>query len=149
MITRNDCYLLLAELSDRGIDTTSQLKELVASTHPPLEVIKFINDNRGLELTSFYERIRKNYNHKKSKLYINIVKETEQPQEVLTTLSSLLTQILLFAKDAEDRQMFLKHSRANEITQVLNGYFRNYDLTNCNKLIKLIKADLKALEAIK
>lgn len=149
MITRNDCYLLLAELSDRGVDTSLCAKELMSSTSTPIGVIKFINDNRELELTKFYEKLRHSYNNKKSKLYINIVKEIENPQEVLTTLSALLTQILLFAKDADDRQMFLRHSRADEITKVLSGYFMSYDLTNCNKLIKLIKADLKALESIK
>jgi hypothetical protein len=75
--------------------------------------------------------------------------EIEQPQDVLITLSSLLTQILLFSKDVEDRQMFLRHSRADEITKVLASYFRDFDLTNCVKLIKLIKIDIKALESIK
>ena len=76
------------------------------------------------------------------------MKEVEQPQDVLVTLSSLLTQILLFSKDTEDRQMFLRHSRADEITKVLSNYFRDYDLTNCVKLIKLFKIDIKALESI-
>ena len=146
MITRNDCYLLLAEINEKGIDTSAQIKSLMSSTSIPLDVIKFINDNRQLDLTSFYEKIRKSYNNKKSKLYINIVKEVENPQEVLTTLSSLLTQILLFTKSADDKQMFMRHSRAQEISQVLNNYFKDYNLTNCVKLLRLIKADLKALE---
>lgn len=146
MITRNDCYLLLAEINEKGIDTSAQIKNLMSSTSIPLDVIKFINDNRQLDLTSFYEKIRKSYNNKKSKLYINIVREVENPQEVLTTLSSLLTQILLFTKSADDKQMFMRHSRAQEISQVLNSYFKDYNLTNCVKLLRLIKADLKALE---
>ena len=149
MITKNDCYLLLSELEMNGIDTSVPIKELMSSPSPTLGVIKFINDNRQLGLTNFYEKIRKSYNNKKSKLYINIMKEIEQPQDVLITLSSLLTQILLFSKDVEDRQMFLRHSRADEITKVLAGYFRDFDLTNCVKLIKLIKIDIKALESIK
>ena len=44
--------------------------------------------------------------------------------------------------------MFLRHARCNEITQVLNNYFKTYDLTNCIKLLRLIKADLKCLESI-
>lgn len=149
MITKNDCYLLLSELNERGIDTTSPIKDLMSSTSPSLEVIKFINDNRQLELTKFYEKLRKSYNNKKSKLYINIMKEIEQPQDVLITLSSLLTQILLFAKDVDDKQMFLRHSRSDEITKVLSGYFKDFDLTRCVKLIKLIKIDIKALETIR
>lgn len=149
MITKNDCYLLLSELNDNGVDTSGPIKDLMSSPGPSLEVIKFINDNRQLDLTKFYEKIRKSYNNKKSKLYINIMKEVEQPQDVLITLSSLLTQILLFSKDAEDRQMFLRHSRADEITKVLSAYFIDFDLTRCIKLVKLMKIDIKALEAIK
>ena len=148
MITKNDCYLLLSELNENGLDTSNAIKDLMSSSSPSLEVIKFINDNRQLDLTAFYEKLRKSYNNKKSKLYINIVKEIEQPQEVVVTLSSLLTQILLISKDVEDKNMFLRHSRADEITKVLYAYFTNFDLTNCIKLIKLFKVDIKALESI-
>ena len=149
MITKNDCYLLLSELSGEGVDTTAPLKELMSSNGISIDVLKFINSHRQLDLTAFYEKIRKSYNDKRSKLYINIMKEIEHPQDVLITLSSLMTQILLFADSVNDRNMFLKHSRANEIIVVLNKYFKEYDLTNCIKLIKLIKADIKALESIK
>ena len=73
MITKNDCILLLTELEERGIDTKSALREAI-SQGPTISVIKFINDNRQLDLTTFYEKIRKSYNNKKSSLYINIVK---------------------------------------------------------------------------
>lgn len=149
MITKNDCLLLLADLKDKGVDTSAVTKQLMSSTSIDIEVLKFINDNRQLDLTAFYEKIRKSYNNKKSNLYINIVKEIEEPQEVLTTLSAMMTQILLFSKNLEDKQMFFKHSRVNEIVKVLNNYFITYDLTYCIKLIKLIKLDIKALESIK
>lgn len=149
MITKNDCYLLLSELNDNGLDTSMAIKSLMSSSTPPLDVIKFINDNRQLDLTSFYEKLRKSYNNKKSKLYINIMREIEQPQDVLITLSSLLTQIFLYSKNCEDRQMFLRHSRADEITKVMTSYFKDFDLTKCIKLIKLFKVDIKALESIK
>ena len=61
----------------------------------------------------------------------------------------MLTQILLYSRQVEDRQMFLKHARSSEITAVLNNYFKTYDLTSCLKLLRLIKIDLKALESIK
>ena len=72
MITKNDCYLLLSELNDNGLDTSSAIKDLMSSNSPSLEVIKFINDNRQLGLTLFYEKLRKSYNNKKSKLYIKL-----------------------------------------------------------------------------
>lgn len=149
MITRTDCILLLSDLEERGIDTTAILKETLKTAEPTLATIKFINDNRELALAQFYEKIRKSYNKKKSNLYINIVKEIETPNEVLTTLSALLTQILLFSNGVEDREMFLRHSRAYEISRILTNYFKSYDLTNCVKLLKVIKADIKALEMIR
>lgn len=149
MITKTDCYILLAELEKDGIDTNDALDKLSKSNNLPIDVIQFINQNRQLDLAMFYEKLRKNYNHKKSMLYKNIVKEVEDPNEVLTTLSSMLTQILLFSKQVNNKQMFLKHARCNEITLVLNNYFKTYDLTNCLRLLRMIKADLKCLESIK
>lgn len=149
MITKTDCYILLAELEKDGIDTKDALDKLSKSNNLPIDVIQFINQNRQLDLAMFYEKLRKNYNHKKSMLYKNIVKEVEDPNEVLTTLSSMLTQILLFSKQVNNKQMFLKHARCNEITLVLNNYFKTYDLTSCLRLLRMIKADLKCLESIK
>lgn len=149
MITKNDCILLLTDISNNGIDTKKQLQDLLASPQIPISVIKFINDNRQFDLAKFYDDMRKSYNHKKSKLYINIVKEVDDTTEVLTTLSAMLTQILRYSKKVEDKPMFLRHSRATDINKVLANYFTNYDLTLALKLLRLIKADIKALESIK
>lgn len=147
-ITKSDCILLLTEQQENGIDVSNMLNTLIKQQEPSIEVIKFINDNRQLDLSKFYEKIRKSYNNKRSNLYINIVKEIEDPNEVVITLSAMLTQILLFGKEAENKQLFLKHARAEEISLVLFNYFKNYDITNCIKLLKLIKADLKVVEFI-
>lgn len=148
MITKNDCLILLNELNLKGIDTSQQLLDIIKQKQPDIEIIKFINDNRQLDLTNFYHKIRKSYNEKRSKLYINIVKEIEDPSEVLTTLSAMLTQILLYSKTVENRAMFLRHARAEEISAVLNNYFKNYDITYAQKLLKIIKADVKCIEYI-
>lgn len=147
-LKKTDLLLLLTELQDNNIDVSSQINLLMKSSNIPLEVIKFINDNREMEITKFYEHIRKSYNDKKSKLYINIVKEIDDPQEVLTTLSSLLNQILLWSKKVDNKQLFLDNSRAREITLVLNNYFKTYDITQAITLIKLIKSDIKCLESV-
>lgn len=149
MISKNDLLLLLADIKSKGIETKDETTKLLTSNTIPLDVVKFINDNRQLDLLKFYEKIRKSYNNKKSNLYINIVKEIEDTNEVLTTLSAMLTQLLLFSKTVENKQMFLRHARANDICKVLGLYFTNYDLTNCLKLLRIIKADIKALESIK
>lgn len=150
MISKNDCIILLTELQNKGINVEEHLKKVVMTPEPTLDTIKFINSNRELDLTSFYTHIRKSYNQKHSSLYKNIVKEElKDPTESLTTLSALLTQILLYSKKLENKQMFLRHARCNEISAVLNNYFKTSDLTNCLRLLKVIKADLKTLEMIK
>jgi hypothetical protein len=149
MIKKTDCLLLLTEMQEKGVNVSRQISQLMTSSELSLEILKFINEKRQLDLLSFYEKIRVNHNKKKSNLYINIVKEVEEPQEVLTTLSAMLTQILLFSKNIDNRQLFLKHSRAEEITKVLDNYFKTYDITNAVRLMKLIKADVKALESIR
>lgn len=149
MISRNDIILLLTDLEEHGVDVKAQLDKALATPNISLDILKFINDNRQLDLSKFYIKIRKSYNHKKSKLYGSIVKEVEEPSKILTTLSALLTQIVLYAETADDKQMFLDHSRAREISKALNTYFTTYDLTPCLKLLKLIKMDCKAIESLK
>lgn len=148
MISKNDVVLLLTELQDNGIDIQDSIIKLFKSESIPLSVIKFINDHRQLDLTAFYEYLRKSYNNKKSKLYISIVKEIENPEDVITTLFSFGLQATLYSKRVEDSQMFLKHARVREITLVLTKYFTGYDLEDCLNLLKLIKADLVACETV-
>lgn len=151
MITKNDCLLLLADIEDICQDK-KKLNEIVKKTsishNVNIEVLEFINKYKPLDVLKFYEQLRYNYNHKKSKLYKNIVKDIEDTTEVLTTLSSLLTQILLYSKKCDDKQLFLKHSRAKEISIVLTKYFENSDITICLQLLRIIKADLKCLEEL-
>lgn len=150
MITKNDCLILLADISKNGIDTKEICNKVITTNGISLEVLEFINKNRGLDLCNFYERLRKNYNDKKSKLYKEIVQiDTKEPKDIVVTLSSLLTQILLFSNQVEDKQMFLKHSRAEEISKILTNYFINYDMTLCVQILSLVKSDLKALESLK
>ena len=148
MLRKNDCLMLLTDLEALGYDVDAQMKKLMMSKELSLDIIKFINDCRPLDVTEFYNHLRVNYNKKKSKLYINIVKEVEDPNEVLTTLASLNLQILLYSKNIDNKQLFYSHTRADEITKVLNNYYTTYDISSCVKLLRLIKADLKALEEI-
>ena len=149
MITKNDCLLLLAELKDRNIDTKPYVIKTLNNTSVDIEVLKFINKNRPLELGLFYESLRKRYNEGKSKLYKEIVQiDIKEPKDMIVTLSSLLTQILLYSNKLENKQLFLKHSRADEITKVLYNYFDTFDLTLSVQMLNLIKADLKACELL-
>lgn len=149
MVTKNDILLLLTDLEDSGEDVKAEIKRLYSTSTIPMDTLKYINNRRQFDVAAFYELLRKNHNNKKSSLYKNIVKETvDEPRECLTTLAALNLQILLFAKKLTDDKMFLKHSRAEEITRVLNNYYNTYDLIPCLKLLKLIRADLIAFETI-
>ena len=150
MIRKDDCIILLTEIAEeKGLDVNNYITNLMTTQSIPLDVIKFINTHRPLDVFNFYEKMRKSYNAKKSKLYINLVKEDfDKPTEVLTTLASLALQILLF-NDKLDNNLFLKHSRFEEITRVLNNYSKTYDLRPCLKVLYLIKSDIKIFEEIK
>lgn len=150
MLKKNDLILLLTQLQEHGVDVSSQLKKVIMSTDIPLDTIKFINDNRQLDVTNFYEQLRKSYNAKRSSLYINLVKEElKEPTDALVTLASFNLQVLLFAKHLENPTLFLGHSRAEEVTRVLNNYYKTYDLKPVLALRTLIKSDIKAFESIK
>ena len=148
MITKNDCMSILVKLGDEGINTDKEIKKLLLSKEIPLEIIKFIADNRGIEVMNFYEMLRKSHNKKKSPLYTNIVREQEDIQEVVITLSSLLTQIALYGSKLEDPTEFYKTVRANEITEILNKYYTEQEYSLPIKLLKVIKSDLVVLEYI-
>ena len=152
MLKKNDLILLLTQLQESGVDVSSQLKQVIVSSDVSklIDVIKFINDNRQLDVTGFYEQLRKSYNNKRSSLYINLVREElKDPTDVLITLSSLNLQILLYAKHLDKPELFLSHSRAEEVTRVLNNYHKTYDLKPVLLLRDLIRSDLKVFESIK
>lgn len=147
-ITKNDCLLLLTNLKQDGVNVDAQIKNLLSSNQIPLSIIEFINKQRELSASQFYQKLRKSYNNKKSKLYINIVKdEFKDPKDILTTLASLNLQILLFSKTLTDNvDIFFNWVRFKEINQCLLNYATTKDLIPCQKLLKFIKADLKCLE---
>ena len=148
MITNTDCILLLSEIGDaKAMDFINQI---AGTPKVSIEALKYINEHKPLDIINFYEHLRKTYNKQHSKVYINIVKEVDNPNDVLITLSSLLTQILLYSNKVDDdnRVLFLNHSRIKDITKVLHNYCNTYDITKAIELLRLVKADLLALEYV-
>jgi hypothetical protein len=149
MITKNDCLTILVALEDKGVNIDAQMRRLVTSKEIPMDVLKFILDNRGSEVANFYEMLRKKHNQKKSPLYHNIVKDIEDTDDVITTLACLLVQITLYSKKlTSNKEIFQREMRAEEITRVLNSYYSAGDFSQCLALIKLLKADMLVLEYI-
>ena len=138
VITRQDLLQLSAD------DT-----ELLINVYKnPENVLKELKNKNKLDIFNFYDKCRKSYNQKHSKVYINIVKEVEDPKKVLTTLSALITQILLFSQNLTNKDIFLKHARFQEILDAIMQYSNTNNLTICIKLLNSIKQDLKFLEAL-
>lgn len=149
MITKNDCLSVLVALEDRGLNINQPMKKLVTSKEIPLDVLKFILDNRGIEVANFYEMLRKKHNDKKSPLYHNIVKDITDPEDIITTLACLLVQVTLYSKKLQtNKEIFQREVRAEEITRVLNDYYATGTMDQCLALIRLIKTDLVVLEHI-
>lgn len=149
MITKNDCLTVLVALEDKGLDINQPMKKLITSKEIPHEVLKFILDNRGIEVANFYEMLRKKHNDKKSPLYHNILKDITDPEEIITTLACLLVQITLYSKKLPvNKEIFQREVRAEEITRVLNNYYSTGTLDHCLALLRLLKSDLLVLEHI-
>lgn len=149
MINKSDLLSVLVALEDKGINIDKQMRKLITSKEIPMDVLKFILDNRGSEVANFYEMLRKKHNQKKSPLYHNIVKDVEDTDDLITTLACLLVQITLYSKKLlVGKEIFQREARAEEITRVLNNYYSTGDFGQCISLIKLIKADMLVLEYI-
>lgn len=130
-------------------EVTVQLNRLIRMKEPDLDAIKFVNDRREFELRQFYEKMRKSYNNKNSKLYRNLVRFEElEPREILTCLGSLQLQILLFYKTLGSDTNFLAHARFDSICDCLKHFYNTGDYAPAMKLLSLIKSDLKIFEAI-
>lgn len=147
-ISKQECLNLLFELKNKGIDSSAQIKKLLLQQEPSIEIIKFINDHKELDIRKFYEKLRHSYNDKHSKLYINIVKCNElDSDELVCCAGALLQQILLFNKKVESND-FLSQARFDEILYCLQQYYETKDLIKIRTLLNLVKADLKVLEEI-
>ncbi len=146
MFSKNDCMQILVKLGDEGVDINQHLRLLITSKEVPLEVLKFISKNRGIDISNFYDMLRKKHNEKKSQLYTNIMNEVEDGNEVLITLSSLLTQIFLYGSKLENPTKFYDKARISDITKVLQSFDSNRSYDLAIKLVKLIKSDILVLE---
>ena len=149
MINKSDLLTILVAMEDRGIDIDQQMKKLLTAKEIPIDTLKFILKNRGIEVANFYEMLRKKHNQKKSPLYYNIVKDITDPEEAVTTLACLLVQVTLYgSKLTSNRELFNREVRAEEISRVLNSYYSTGMLDGCLALMKLLKSDLVVLEHI-
>ena len=147
MITKSDIVALLMESLNERADLKEKIHEVMKKPSVDMETLEFVSSIRPLDVMEFYEHIRKSYNKGRSSLYINIMKQ--QPEKLISTLSALLNQIVIYSAKVSDPEMFLRHSRAKEISDALSKYFTDFDLEACIQLLFLVKCDIKLLETLK
>lgn len=149
MLQKSDLLILLSEIEDSGINVDEYKSKLFTSS-APFDVVKFISEKRELDIQNFYEKIRKSYNSKHSTLYINIMKElaVDDVETVVSTLSSYSLQTILYMSKSKNKQLFLRQARYKEVQECLLDYATTFNLMNCINLLKLIKADIKAMNYI-
>ena len=147
MIQTSDVLILLSELGRDGINVDEQMSSVLTGANM-VDTLKFIKDHKDIDAINFYDKIRKSYNNNKSKLYINILKEIDDPKEVLSTLSALELQIILSGKKINNPVMFYKVMRLEEILECLLNYSKTYDILPCIDLIKKYKADILMWETV-
>ena len=92
--------------------------------------------------------LERNIIQSKSKLYTNIVRGVNTDTDCITTLNCLLTQILLYGAKLENKEKFFKEVRAEEISRVMNEFFRDDTIDRASALLGLIRSDLLVLEYI-
>lgn len=150
MLQSNDLVLLLTSMASQGIEGASEQIRKCIGKPVSLETLRFINEHRQLDVAKFYERVRKNHNEKRSSLYKNLVRDDLSAEDAITTLHAFALQAALFSKHVEEgrKPMFFKHVRAEEVASVLEGYYKDYDLSSAMRVLRLIKADIMAFESV-
>ena len=152
MLQSNDLILMLTNMDSKGVEgAAAMIRSCIGKpVSQSLDALRFINEHRQLDVTRFYERMRKNHNEKRSSLYKNIVRGDLKAEDVITTLHAFALQAALFSKhvDEKDKTMFFKHVRAEEVARVLEGFYKDFDLTSASTLLRLIQADLLVFEHI-
>ena len=79
------------------------------------------------------------------------MKEIDEPDELLITLSSLITKIFIFSKqlNALEKINFYKNVKLEQLESAIMLYSRTGDVTGCINLLSRIKNDIKILESSK
>lgn len=148
MLNKQECYKILLDLRSQGVNVNRQIGLLAGAPTVPNEVIKFINENRALNVTEFYKVLRKKSNSTKNKLYKELVAETQQPIDKVKALSSFITQGIIAGEklDPMERENFFEALRLADCAQALMKYFTNSEIQPILETVLLIKNDIKILE---
>lgn len=149
MLSKNTCYKILLEMRDDGQNVTRYINLVSSNTIVPKEVIQFINNQRPLKVTEYYDELRKLHNKKHVKLYKELLEESRDDiQRMTKVLSSYITRALIYTEnmDGQDKFNFLENARIPDCSVALSKYFIDKDDSLIKETFDLIRTDIKILE---
>lgn len=109
--------------------------------------IRYLASIQSLDIANFFEHLRSSCNKGKSRLYINLMKEENNPDDLIITLSSYILQANIYLKKSVNKRLFTEEAQLAEATEALNSYYKTRDLQLILNEVSKIKANIKLWES--
>lgn len=147
MIDKYDAYQKLFTIKNRGVDVVPMLKELASLEEPSKAVLEFIMKHDKIDQEEFYQALRGKNNSKRSRLYSQLLKEDISDYELSKSVSSLITQVIIFSESMsnQDRVKFYSHMKLKECIDALNDYLMSMNPMKLREMKTSIVKDIKLL----
>lgn len=147
MITKQEAYQKLFMIKNRGVDVISVLKELTMLDEPSKNILEFIMTYDKIDQAEFYQSLRGKNNSKHSRLYSQLLKEDIDDYNLSKSISSLVTQVIIFSESMSDQDKFKFYSnmKIKECIEALNDYLTNMNPVKLREIKFNIVKDIKML----
>jgi hypothetical protein len=145
VISKIDCYKLLNEIQNSGIDIKDTLTELTNNVNVTKNIINFINKHRPQNIYLFYKELQHKNSKRKNKLYQNLLKDNNTETERLLSLTSYISQVFLFTEKMEtvEKLKFYQQSNLTQCISALYNYVEKKDYSEILNIYDLISTDIK------
>ena len=147
MITKQEAYQKLFIIKNRGVDVIPVLKELTMLDEPNRKILEFIMTYEKIDQEEFYQNLRGKNNSKQSRLYSQLLREDVSDYELSKSISSLITQSIIFSESMSDQDKFkfYSHMRVKECIDALNDYLMSMNPIKLREIKASIVKDIKLL----
>lgn len=146
IITKHNCYKILFQMQEDGMDVHKELKSLLNSDQIPLIIIKKLKDEND-PVISFYLHL----NNKAHKIIKEILNCDGKPvANYIKIATSIITQSIIsiehqFTDNINDQNVFIKNLGIEQLSKGLYDYFSTSDPTNLIISVQNCKNDLQAI----
>lgn len=147
MITKQEAYQKLFTIKNRGVDVIPVLKELTMLDEPNRKILEFIMTYETIDQEEFYQTLRGKNNSKRSRLYSQLLKEEVSDYELSKSVSSLITQVLIFSESMSDQDKFkfYSHMRLKDCMDAVSDYAMSMNPIKLREIKASIVKDIKLL----